>query len=73
MSFNLGSSFGFIVTRRTLIKALIGIAVAGLAMLAWDVASEGPTWYLDGRDADPSLTWDLFVKDCGNFGYHNSK
>ena len=42
-------------------------------MLAWDVASEGPTWYLDGRDADPSLTWDLFVKDCGNFGYHNSK
>lgn len=56
---------GFLVTRRTLVKLLIGIVCAGLAWLAWDFIIEGPTWYLEGREADPSITWADFVKDCG--------
>jgi len=43
----------------------VGIICIGLASLAYEYVVEGPAWYLDGRDADLSITWDHFVKDCG--------
>ena len=64
MSFHLGT-FGVLVTRRTLIQALFAICLVGCATLAWDVVIEGPSWYLDGRDANLDVTWADFVKDCG--------
>ena len=70
ISFNIGT-FGVLVTRRTLIQALLGISLLGLATLAWDVVIEGPSWYLDGKDANPDITWADFVKDCGN-AYSNN-
>ena len=65
ISFNLGT-FGVLLTRRTLIKVLMFLVCLGLATLAWDLVIEGPTWYLEGRDADPSITWDKFVAECGH-------
>jgi len=64
MTFNVGT-FGVLVTRRTLIKMLMFLVCVGLATLAWDVVVEGPTWYLEGRQADKNLIWVDFVKDCG--------
>ena len=70
MSFNIGT-FGVLVTRRILIQALAAISLVGLTWLAWDVVVEGPSWYLDGREANLNLTWADFVKDCGN-AYSNN-
>jgi len=64
MAFNVGT-FGVLITRRTLIKMLLFLICLGLATLAWDVVVEGPSWYLEGRDADKTVTWADFVKDCG--------
>ena len=65
MTFNLGT-FGVLITRRTLIKAVMLIVCIGLATLAWDMVVEGPTWYLEGRDADPTITWEKFLNECGH-------
>ena len=42
------------------------IVCVGIATLAWDMVIEGPTFYLEGRDADPTITWDKFVTECGH-------
>ena len=65
ISFNFGT-FGVLITRRTLIKTVIFILCVGLATFAWDIVVEGPTWYLEGRDVDTSLTWNKFVNECGH-------
>ena len=70
MSFNSGT-FGILVTRRTLIQALAAICLVGCATLAWDMVIEGPSWYLDGREANLNVTWIDFVKDCGS-AYSNN-
>ena len=46
ISFNIGK-FGLLITRRTLLKLLIGICCLGLAYLALQLFVEGPSWYLE--------------------------
>lgn len=64
MAFNIGS-FGVLITRRILLKLFVAIICAGLAYESYDFVIEGPSWYLDGREADATLTWEHFVRDCG--------
>ena len=64
LGFNIGS-FGILVTKRILLKLLIAVICIGLTSLTYEYVVEGPAWYLDGREADLSITWDNFVKDCG--------
>ena len=64
MAFNIGS-FGVLITRKILLKLFVGIVCAALLYETWDFVVEGPSWYLEGRDADSSLTWSSFVRDCG--------
>ena len=54
------------MTRRTIIKLLVGTICMGLATLVYDIVIEGPSWYLEGREPDRSILWDHFVKDCGH-------
>lgn len=44
---------------------LMFLACVGLAAMAWEYVIEGPSWYLEGKEVDKSLTWDNFLKDCG--------
>ncbi len=64
MAFNIGS-FGVLITRRILLKLFVAIICAGLAYESYDFVIEGPSWYLDGREADATLHWEHFVRDCG--------
>jgi len=52
---------GLLVKRRTLVKSLLFVIFTGLFAYIFQIASEGPMWYLDGRQADPTLTWTRFV------------
>ena len=64
VSFNVGS-FGVLITKRVLLKLFLGVICAGLASVAYEYVVEGPAWYLEGREADLSITWNDFVRDCG--------
>lgn len=44
---------------------MVFIGCVGIATLAWDVVVEGPSWYLEGKEANKSLTWTSFVNECG--------
>lgn len=44
---------------------LLFLACCGLAALAWEFIIEGPSWYLEGKEANKDLTWADFVKECG--------
>ena len=65
MSFNIGS-FGVLITRRTLLKLLVGVICFVVASFAYEYWIEGPAWYLEGREVDASIKWSDFVRDCGN-------
>ena len=64
MSFNIGS-FGVLITRRVLLRLFLAVICAGLVAMAYEYLIEGPAWYLEGREADTSITWADFAKDCG--------
>lgn len=34
--------------------------------LSYDYVVEGPTWYLEGREVNTSITWDKFVNEIGH-------
>jgi len=59
VSFNLGS-FGVLITRRVLLKLFVGVICAGIASVSYEYVIEGPAWYLEGREADTSITWHDF-------------
>lgn len=64
LSFHVGS-FGVLITKRVLLKLFLAVMCFGLVAAAYEYLVEGPAWYLEGREADLSITWNDFVKDCG--------
>ena len=64
LSFKIGQ-FGFMVTRRVLVKTLMLLLASSGAFMVYQTIVDGPSWYLEGREADPDLTWRDFVHDCG--------
>ena len=53
------------VTRRFLVKTLMLLIASIGAFMVYETIVDGPSWYLEGRDAELDLTWKDFVHDCG--------
>ena len=41
------------------------ILASFVAFMVYETIIDGPSWYLEGREADIDLTWKDFVHDCG--------
>ena len=65
VSFKIGQ-FGFMVTRRFLVKTLMLLLASIGAFMVYEMIIDGPGWYLEGRDPDIDLTWKDFVHDVGS-------
>ena len=64
LSFKVGQ-FGFMVTRRFLIKTLMFLLASLGAFMVYEMIVDGPGWYLEGREPELDLTWRSFVHDIG--------